>query len=86
MNSYDVIKNPLVTEKAVKIMESENKLVFVVDRKSNKIDIKKAIEEIFKVKVAKVNTLIDMKGRKKAYVKLAPENPAMDIVTELGLM
>ncbi len=84
-DSYSIVKNPLMTEKAVRLMESENKLLFVVDKKAKKQEIKKAIEEIFKVKVLKVNTLI-LNGRKKAYVKLSPETPALDIATQLGLM
>jgi len=67
-------------------MESENKLVFVVDRKANKKDIKEAIETMFKVKVKSVNTLIDPEGNKKAYVKFSEETPAIDIATQLGLM
>ena len=62
-----------------------NKLIFIVDKKAKKPEIKKAIEEIFKVKVLKVNTLIT-KGKKKAYVKLSPDTPAIDIATQLGLM
>ena len=67
-------------------MESENKLIFVVDDRSNKPQIKKAIEEMFNVKVDKINTLRDTKGDKRAYVKLSKENPAIDIATEMGLM
>jgi len=82
---YKIIKYPLATEKAVRLMEAENKLLFVVDLKAKKPDIKKAIEEMFKVKVIKVNTLIT-KGKKRAYVKLHPDNPAIDIATQLGIM
>ena len=67
-------------------MEKENKLVFVVDLKANKSEIKKAIEELFKVKVTKVNTEVSPKGEKRAYIKLSMETPAIDIATELGLM
>ena len=66
-------------------MERENKLIFVVDMKANKEEIKRAIEELFKVKVTKVNTLL-VGREKRAYVKLSMENPAIDIATELGLM
>jgi ribosomal protein uL23 len=83
---YKVIKHPLTTEKAVRIMEAENKLVFVVDIKATKPEIKEAAEKIFKIKVQKVNTLIDPRGRKKAYLKLLPDTPAIDVATELGLM
>ena len=67
-------------------MESENKLIFVVDKKSNKKDVKEAVEEIFKVKVKKVNTFVSAKGEKRAYVKFSDETPAIDIATQLGLM
>jgi large subunit ribosomal protein L23 len=83
---YNSIKNPLSTEKAVRLMESENKLLFIVDKKADKIEIKASIEKLFNVKVVKVNTLNDVKGRKKAYVKLSNETPAIDVATELGLM
>ncbi|MAF51096.1 MAG: 50S ribosomal protein L23 [Nanoarchaeota archaeon] len=86
MEPYKVIKNPLSTEKAVRLMESENKLLFVVDQKAGKVEVKEAIEKLFSVKVVKVNILNDVKGRKKAYVKLSHETPAIDVATELGLM
>ncbi len=86
MFKMEVIKYPISTEKSMRLMESENKLVFVVDKKANKAMIKKAIENMFKVKVDKVNTFIDQDGNKKAYVKFDRANPAIDIATELGLM
>lgn len=86
MEHEKVIKHPLSTEKAIRLMEAENKLVFAVDKKANKAEIKEAIEKTFKVKILKVNTLITPKGEKRAYVKLSPETPALDISTELGLM
>ena len=82
----EVIKYPISTEKAVRLMESDNKLVFIVERKKNKQEIKKEIEKMFKVKVIKVNTLITPLGLKKAYIKLSKETPAIDIATKLGLM
>lgn len=80
-----IIKYPLSTEKSIRLMESENKLTFIVDKKAKKQEVKKAIEDMFKVKIIKINTLIH-KGEKKAYVKLSPETPAIDIATKLGLM
>ena len=81
----DILLYPLSTEKSVKLMESENKITFIVQKKAKKVEIKKAIEESFNVKVLKVNTSIQ-RGRKKAYIKLSPENPALDIATKLGIM
>jgi large subunit ribosomal protein L23 len=85
-DAYSIIKNPLATEKAVRMMEADNKLIFVVDIKTTKTEIKTAVEEIFKVKVLKVNTAITSEGKKKAYVKLSPETPAIDIATQMGIM
>lgn len=82
----EVIKYPVSTEKSIRLMESENKLIFMVDRRSNKLEIKKAIEDLFKVKVIKVNTYIGPDGKKRAYIKLSDETPAIDVATQLGLM
>lgn len=76
---------PIVTEKAVRLIESENVLVFEIDKRISKIEIKKQIKEIFKVKVESVNTLIK-KNKKYAYIKLNKENPAIDVATKLGLI
>ena len=86
MEAYQIIKYPLSTEKTIRLMESENKLVFIVDKRAKKKEIKKALEELFKVKIEKVNTFISQKGNKKAYVTLHKETPAIDIATNLGLM
>jgi large subunit ribosomal protein L23 len=89
MSGFDpleIIKYPLFTEKCVRLIERENKLVFIVDRRANKKQIKKAVEKLLNVKVEKVNTLIDRKGRKKAYVKLSKEYNALDIATQLGMV
>jgi large subunit ribosomal protein L23 len=81
-----IIKYPLSTEKSIRMMESENKLTFIVDKKATKAEIKKEFEESFKVKVDKVNTMITHEGIKKAFVKLNMNTPAIDIATQLGLI
>ncbi len=81
-----IIKHPVSTEKSIRMIESENKLVFVVDTKAKKADIKKEIESLFKAKVANINTVITPDAKKKAIVRFAPETPAIDIATKLGLM
>lgn len=86
MNAHDIVKHPLATEKAMRLMESENKLVFVVATKATKPEIKKAVEELFKAKVLAVNTLHSTSGQKRAYVTFAKESPAIDIATSLGIM
>ena len=85
MDPYKVIVKPVVTEKAVAMIENENKLTFIVDKRATKGDIKRAVEEMFNVKVAKVNTLITMRGEKKAYVKLKPEYSASEVAARIGL-
>lgn len=85
MESLQIIKYPLATEKSIRLMESENKLIFVVHDKANRTDVKKAVEDVFKVKVVKVN-IYTMKNKKRAYVKFAKDTPAIDLATNLGLM
>jgi ribosomal protein uL23 len=86
MEPYKIIKNPLSTEKSIKLMEAENKLIFEVAEKAKKKEIKEAIEKIFKVKVESVRTFTNSRGQKRAYVKLSPDTPAIDIATEIGMM
>ncbi|MCE4612925.1 MAG: 50S ribosomal protein L23 [Desulfurococcales archaeon] len=75
-----------MSEKANRLLEEENTLTLIVDRKANKHLIKKAVEEIYGVKVEKVRTLITPRGYKKAYVKLSPESNARDLASRLGLI
>ena len=76
---------PVTTEKAVMLIERENTLVFEVNRKMTKTEIKKEIEKIFNVKVEKVNTLV-RNNKKYAYIKLNKNNPAIDVATKLGMI
>ena len=85
MDAQSVIKYPISTEKSLRTMEAENKLLFVVDKKATKADVKRAVELLFKVKVVDVNTFI-IAGKKKAYVKLNEQNPAIDVATQLGMI
>lgn len=81
-----IIKYPLLSEKAVDMIEKENKMVFVVQENSTKDEIKDKVEELYEVKVQSVNTHINPKGEKRAYVTLGPDHSAMDLATELGLI
>lgn len=83
---YRIIKFPLSTEKSIRQIEFENKLTFVVNQKAKKAEIKQAVEELFKVKVLKVNVQNSFKGQKKAYIKLSPESLASDVSADLGLI
>ncbi len=82
----EVLKYPISTEKAIRMLESDNVITFVADKTATRSKIKKELEDRFKVKVKEVRVLIDQKGRKKAYVRLQKEYPAIDIATQLGLM
>ncbi|MFW5746127.1 MAG: 50S ribosomal protein L23 [Nanoarchaeota archaeon] len=86
MENDQIIKYPLSNEKAIRMMESENKMVFVIGRHANKADVKSAIEKMFSVKVTSVNTLFTSKGQKRAYVRFADDTPAIDVATNLGMM
>ena len=76
---------PVVTEKAIMKVETENVLTFLIDQKVTKKEIKKEIEDLFKVKVDKVRTQI-RNNTKTAYVKLNKKYLAIDLATKLGLM
>lgn len=86
MEPYEVILYPLMTESSSLMVEKENKLVFVVGLKANKFDVKKAVEELYEVKVESVNVQITHGGEKKAFVKLTPEFKAADVAIKLGLL
>src|SRR5437867_9008023 len=83
---WSILHLPLLTEKAIGKIETENKLVFIVNRKSTKKQIRWAIGKALNVKVDDVQTLIDRKGRKKAWVKLSKEFSASEIATRLGML
>jgi large subunit ribosomal protein L23 len=85
MDPYQVIKKPLISEKAFELIEKENKLVLEVSLKATKQQIKEAIERLYNVKVESVNTMISPKGKKKAYVRLSDFDDAADIASRMGL-
>ena len=80
-----IIIKPIATEKTVKVMELDNVLLFLVDRRADKKEIKEEFEKLFNVKVEKVRTLT-RKNKKYAYIKLNKKNPAIDLATKLGMM
>ena len=73
LSSEEVIKYPIVTEKSTKLLEN-NQYTFIVDRYSNKLTIKSAIEDLFNVKVIKVNTCHQPR-KKKQIGKYTGYNP-----------
>jgi large subunit ribosomal protein L23 len=86
MDPYDVILHPIITEVSSRILEAENKIVFAASLKASKEDIKRAVEELYEVKVEKVTTVVTAKGLKKAFVKLHPDYKAVDIAIKLGVL
>lgn len=76
---------PVTTEKAVGMIERENKMVFVVDNRADKKQVKEAVEKTYNVKVEKVNVMNSLDGRKKAFVKLAKGYTADDIAAKLKI-
>jgi len=86
LESHNVIKYPMMTERSVNMIENENKLVFIVDRRATKHDIAAAIKELYEVEVEMVNTLITRKGEKKAFIKLKEGYDASDVAIRLGIL
>jgi large subunit ribosomal protein L23 len=86
MKPDEIITYPLMTESASVMVEKDNKLIFIVNLKSGKADVKRAVEIMYEVKVDKVNLLITPQGVKKAFVKLKPEYRASDVAIKLGIL
>ena len=64
MDPYSIIREPMLTEKCHDLKEKYNQVAFRVERKANKVQVKEAVEKIFKVKVKRVNVM-RMNGKKK---------------------
>ena len=80
-----MILKPVTSEKAVKMIDLDNTITLVVERRASKDHIKKEVEKAFDVKVDKMRTLI-RNNKKIAYVKLNKANPAIDVATRLGMI
>mmetsp|Transcript_1315 Transcript_1315/g.1767 ORF Transcript_1315/g.1767 Transcript_1315/m.1767 type:complete len:143 (-) Transcript_1315:232-660(-) len=85
-NRYALIKYPLTTESSMKLIEDSNTLVFIVDIRANKRQIKAAIKDLYSIEADKVNTLITPRGLKKAYVRLSKEHDALDVANRVGVI
>ncbi|MDH4221434.1 MAG: 50S ribosomal protein L23 [Candidatus Bathyarchaeota archaeon] len=86
MDPYEIILYPVMTEVTSRILETENKLVFVVNNRATKRDIRRAVEELYEVVVEKVNVAVTPRGEKKAFVKLHPDYKAVDVAIKLGVI
>lgn len=86
MDPYKIISHPVMTEVTSRLLETENKLVFIVHRSATKRDIRAAVEMLYDVVVDKVNSTITTEGEKKAFVKLHPDYKAVDLAIKLGIL
>ncbi len=86
MKIEEIIFYPLMTESASLMVEKDNKLIFIVNFKAGKADIKRAVETMYEVKVKRVTLLVTPQGQKKAFVKLMPEFRASDVAIKLGIL
>ncbi|KAF8468447.1 ribosomal protein L23/L15e core domain-containing protein [Kalaharituber pfeilii] len=87
LDEYKVIIHPLNTESAMKKIEENNTLVFIVDVRANKRQIKDSIKKLYDVDCVKVNTLIRPDGTKKAFARLTADTDALDVAaTKLGIV
>ncbi|MEN4016972.1 MAG: 50S ribosomal protein L23 [Methanobacterium sp.] len=85
MDPYSIIKRPHLTEKTMNAIDQKNELTFVVQRTADKSQIRNAFEDLYAVKVKKINTQVTSKGLKLAYIKLAAEHSAEDIAVKMGV-
>jgi large subunit ribosomal protein L23Ae len=83
LNHFAIIRHPLNSESAMKKIEENNTLVFVVNVKANKHQIKEAIKKLYDVDALKINTLVRPDGTKKAYVRLSADVDALDTANKV---
>eukprot|EP00924_Labyrinthula_sp_SR-Ha-C_P016899 snap_masked-scaffold_6-processed-gene-18.16-mRNA-1 protein AED:0.42 eAED:0.43 QI:0/-1/0/1/-1/1/1/0/145 len=86
LDKFKIIQYPLTTETAMKKIEDHNTLVFIVHTQANKIQIKRSVEDMYGLKVQKVNTLIRPDAKKKAFVRLTPDYDALDVANRIGII
>lgn len=86
IDEYTVLKAPLNTESAMRKIEDHNTLVFLCDVRANKHQIKAACKKLYNVEAVKVNTLIRPDGVKKAFVRLAAEQDALEVAGKIGFI
>jgi large subunit ribosomal protein L23 len=81
-----VIMHPITTEKAIALIEKENKMTFIVEKDATKKEIADDVEKSYNVKVERVNVLITPQGRKKAYVKLKKGYSADELAAKMTIV
>ncbi|KAL1925644.1 60S ribosomal protein uL23 [Calcarisporiella thermophila] len=86
LDQYKLVRFPLNTETAMKKIEEHNTLVFIVDVRANKRQIKDAVKKLYDVDAQKINTLIRPDGTKKAFVRLTADVDALDVANKIGFI
>merc|ERR1712159_931363 len=87
LDRCQILKYPLTTESAMKKIEENNTLVFIVDVRASKRQIKEAIKRMYEpIDVSKINTLVRPDGQKKAYVHLTQDFDALDVANKIGII
>ncbi|XP_030666083.1 60S ribosomal protein L23a-like [Nomascus leucogenys] len=86
LDHYAIIRLPLTAESAMKKIEDNNTLVFIVDVKANKHQIKQDVKKLYDMDVAKINSLIWPDGEKKAYVRLDPDYNALSVANKIEII
>jgi len=86
LDKYAVLQHPLCTESAMKQIEENNTLTFIVDLKANKRQIAAAVKAMYDIDIVRVNTLIRPDGIKKAYVRLSPDHEALEVANTIGII
>ncbi len=80
------LAHPIVSEKAMVILENVNQLSFICEKESRKEDIKEDLEKTFGKKIVAVNTMMTTKGTKKAIITFEEDNAAEEILSQLGIV
>merc|ERR1712083_69300 len=86
MDHYQIIKFPLATKSTMKKIEENNTLVFIVDVRANKYQIREAVQNMYDIESMKINTLIRPDGNKKAFVRLTADIEALDVANKIGII
>jgi len=80
------LAHPIVSEKAMVLLENVNQLSFICEKETRKEDIKSELEKTFGKKIVAVNTMMTTKGTKKAIITFEEDNAAEEILSQLGIV
>ncbi|CAK0765026.1 60S ribosomal protein L23A [Coccomyxa viridis] len=86
LDAFQIVKFPLTTESAMKKIEDNNTLVFIVDVRASKSQVKAAVNKLYDIHTKKINTLVRPDGSKKAYVRLTADYDALDVANRIGII